>query len=160
MREITGGANETISALIRKYQRQAFFASFKDSMPQSFQELIIKAGQELYQDFESKWTADRSALQDQFDQKEEEIDQLLREAEARAETAEKRAEIAEKCRREIEEENAQLRTQNLRLAVGIAAQSDNHNQQREKELAMLAKISQMLESRTSAQEPEAKKNIA
>ncbi len=65
-------------------------------MPQSFQELIIKAGQELYQDFKSKWTADRSALQDQFDQKEEEIDQLLREAEARAETAEKRAEIAEK----------------------------------------------------------------
>lgn len=73
VRAITGGANETIGTLIREYQRNVMTAGFKDKMPETFQESVIKACLALYELFEGKFTADRVELQDQFDKRHLEI---------------------------------------------------------------------------------------
>lgn len=156
VREITGGANETISAFIRKYQRQAFFASFKDTMPQSFQEAIIKAAQDLYKDFEEKWAKERCKLQDQYDLKDEELRQLIKEADEKTLAAEKRAEEAEKRVRELEKEIAELKEVNNKLTTSISTQSEAQNQQSKQTSELLIKLNALLEQNKSNSEAKGK----
>lgn len=140
VRAITGGANETIGLLIREYQRNAMAANFKDKMPESFQESVIKACLTLYDQFEAKITKDRMELQDQYDARQREILSLLAEADQKTEEAENRAQALEEERQALKQEIKQLRERVDQLTDELAARTSEQTQSKE----TLDKLMQML----------------
>ena len=136
IREITGGSNATLCRMLREHQRTAMMSSFKDSMPESYREGVIRLSTELYAHFSSLMAAERVRLRDSYDRMYAELAEEAQRNEAKA--AEARA-GAEEVRREnkalrerittLEETVSRLSAQNSALSAKLEArEADGYRQ--------------------------------
>lgn len=144
VRDLIGGANETISLFIREYQRKIMMASFKDKIPLFFQEDVIRAAVKLYEDLEAKINEDRRALQDQYDERHREISELLGEADQKLAEAEERAKKAESEAQELRSENKQLRERIDQLTDDLSRQNQEQWQSAVQTTALLSELKAMM----------------
>lgn len=136
IRELTGGSNATLCRMLREHQRSAMMSSFKDIMPESYREGVIRLSTELYAHFSSLMAAERVRLQDSYDRMHAELAEEAQRNEAK--TAEALAEAGALKRENaslreriatLEETVSRLSTQNAALSSKVAArETDEHRQ--------------------------------
>lgn len=146
IKELVGGANETISAFMRQYNKTIMEASFNETMPESFQQDMQRVALNLFESFRDKINADRSRLQNEYDAKHKEIGELMSEAQkelhlAQEKLKEQDAQIAKKDERikELESLLAEQTKTNAHLTKRLEQQSDDKQQAILEAIARLGK---------------------
>lgn len=111
-----GGSNETISRMLRQYQRNQAIASFEKGMPLAFREAVEQAALQLYQYFDKLMTEDRIKLQNQYDEMNKDLTALIKKADATAESYKEKF-LKEQVERQKAQAAVELRETDLRKQI-------------------------------------------
>lgn len=137
IRDKIGGSNDTITRMLREYNKAQALAAFNQGMPLSFQEATQQASLSLYNTFSRLWLQDRVKLQNEYDVRHKELSELIAESDAKVKDLDKRlnAEIeAHKTTKdELASKEKQLKQQ-IEVNNGLAAQIAKYSQEQQQRI--------------------------